>query len=89
VLARAARAEFRPVHIASEAIARELPDEGPGLVGDKAHSVIFDNAKVKSLVPEYRAVIPSGAALRRSWTGTTPTPRVARSTPNSMRPSTG
>ena len=27
-------------------------------VGDKAHSVIFDNTKVKSLVPEYRAVIP-------------------------------
>ena len=57
-LARAAGAEFRPVHVASEAIARELPDDGPGLVGDKSHSVIFDNAKVKSLVPEYCAVIP-------------------------------
>ncbi|HZW41750.1 MAG TPA: NAD-dependent epimerase/dehydratase family protein, partial [Agromyces sp.] len=58
LLAHAAGAEFRPVHVASEAIARELPDEGPGLVGDKSHSVIFDNTKVKSLVPEYRAVIP-------------------------------
>jgi nucleoside-diphosphate-sugar epimerase len=57
-LAQAAGAEFRPVHIASDAIARELPEHGPGLVGDKAHSVIFDNSKVKSLVPEYRAVIP-------------------------------
>jgi nucleoside-diphosphate-sugar epimerase len=57
-LARAAGAEFRPVHIASEAIARELPEDGPGLLGDKSHSVIFDNTKVKSLVPEYRAVIP-------------------------------
>ena len=57
-LARAAGTEFRPVHVASEAIARELPDDGPGLLGDKAHSVIFDNTKVKSLVPEYRAVIP-------------------------------
>jgi len=57
-LARAAGAEFRPVHIASDAIARALPEDGPGLVGDKAHSVIFDNTKVKSLVPEYRAVIP-------------------------------
>ena len=27
-------------------------------MGDKSHSVIFDNTKVKSLVPEYRAVIP-------------------------------
>lgn len=57
-LADAAGAEFRPVHIASDTIARELPEHGPGLVGDKAHSVIFDNRKVKSLVPEYRAVIP-------------------------------
>jgi nucleoside-diphosphate-sugar epimerase len=57
-LARAAGAEFRPVHVASEAIARELPELGAGLLGDKAHSVIFDNRKVKSLVPEYTAVIP-------------------------------
>ncbi len=57
-LARAAGGEYRPVHVASDAIARELPEHGPGLVGDKAHSVIFDNAKVKRLVPEYRAVIP-------------------------------
>jgi nucleoside-diphosphate-sugar epimerase len=58
LLAHAAGAELRAVHIASEAIARELPDDGPGLLGDKSHSVIFDNTKVKSLVPEYRAVIP-------------------------------
>jgi nucleoside-diphosphate-sugar epimerase len=58
LLAHAAGAELRPVHIASEAIARELPAHGAGLVGDKSHSVVFDNTKVKSLVPEYRAVIP-------------------------------
>lgn len=68
-LARAAGAEFRPVHVASDAIARELPEHGPGLVGDKAHSVIFDNAKVKALVPEYRAVIPfwRGAQEMVEW----------------------
>ncbi len=58
LFAQAAGAEFRPVYVASEAIARELPDQGPGLLGDKAHSVVFDNAKVKALVPEYRAVTP-------------------------------
>lgn len=69
LLARAAGAEFRPVHIASDAIARELPEHGPGLVGDKAHSVIFDNAKVKALVPEYRAVTPfwQGAREMVEW----------------------
>jgi nucleoside-diphosphate-sugar epimerase len=69
LLARAADADFRPVHVASEAIARELPEDGPGLLGDKAHSVIFDNSKVKSLVPEYRAIIPfwRGAQEMVDW----------------------
>lgn len=77
-LARAAGAEFRPVHVASEAIARELPEHGPGLVGDKAHSVIFDNAKVKALVPEYRAIIPfwRGAQEIVTWHDEDPSRRV-------------
>ena len=68
-LATAAGAEFRPAHIASDAIARELPEHGPALLGDKAHSVIFDNSKVKSLVPEFRAVIPfwRGAREMVAW----------------------
>ena len=33
------------VHVASETIARMSPDLGPGLVGDKAHSMVFDNAQ--------------------------------------------
>lgn len=57
------------VHIASDAIARELPEHGPSLIGDKAHSVIFDNSKVKSLVPEYTAKIPywQGAREAIEW----------------------
>lgn len=43
------------VHVASEKIARVLPDAGPGLLGDKAHSVVFDNTKVKALVPGFVA----------------------------------
>ena len=41
------------VHIASDTIAAAAPDIGPGLLGDKSHSVIFDNSKVKALVPEF------------------------------------
>ena len=63
-LARAAGAEFRPMHVASQAIARELPEDGPGLLGDKAHSVIFDNSKVKALVPDYVATVPFAAGAR-------------------------
>ena len=46
------------VHIASDTIAAAIPEWGPGLLGDKAHSVIFDNAKVRSLVPDFVATTP-------------------------------
>ena len=52
------------VHVASDTIARELPSMGPGLVGDKAHSVVFDNTRVKRLVPGWEAVIPFADGAR-------------------------
>lgn len=57
------------VHVASETIARSIPEWGPGLLGDKSHSVIFDNAKLRSVVPEYRAVTPfwRGAREIAEW----------------------
>ena len=70
IVARAAGApEPQLVHVASEAIARELPDEGPGLIGDKANSVIFDNSKVKAYVPEFVATTRywQGAAEMVAW----------------------
>ena len=58
ILGNAAGVEPSIVHVASETIARTIPEWGPGLLGDKAHSVIFDNTKVKSVVPEYVATTP-------------------------------
>jgi hypothetical protein len=57
------------VHVASETIARVLPEMGPGLVGDKAHSMVFDNSKVRSLVPEFGTTITYdiGAVEQISW----------------------
>ncbi|MDQ0030736.1 NAD-dependent epimerase/dehydratase family protein [Arthrobacter bambusae] len=52
------------VHIASDTIAAHAPDLGPGLLGDRSHSVVFDNTKIKSLVPSYRAEIPFAAGAR-------------------------
>jgi len=45
------------VHVASETIARAIPEEGPGLLGDKSHDAIFDNSKIKRLVPDFRTHI--------------------------------
>jgi nucleoside-diphosphate-sugar epimerase len=53
------------VHIASETIARLHPEWGPGLVGDKSHSVVFDNSKVKALVPEFGTTITFDEGARR------------------------
>jgi nucleoside-diphosphate-sugar epimerase len=57
-------AEPHLVHIASETIAVADPELGPGLVGDKAHSVVFDNSKIKSFVPGWVAKVPFAAGAR-------------------------
>ncbi len=53
MLGAAAGVEPLLVHVASERIAAALPDWGPGLLGDKSHSVIFDNSKLRSVVPDF------------------------------------
>lgn len=57
-LARAAGAEARLVHISSDLIHAYDPDWGASLLGDKSNSMIFDNSKIRRLVPDYRAVVP-------------------------------
>lgn len=56
-VARAAGKTARLVHVPSDIIARHHPDWGAGLLGDKAHSVQFDNSKIRRLVPEFRPKI--------------------------------
>lgn len=58
LLARAAGTRADIVHLPSEVIARHDPEWGAGLLGDKAHSMVFDNSKLKRLVPDFAAVIP-------------------------------
>jgi nucleoside-diphosphate-sugar epimerase len=64
LLGRALGVEPEIVHVASDAIAREIPEMGPGLVGDKAHSVLFDNTRIKTLVPGWVATIPFAEGAR-------------------------
>lgn len=46
------------VHVASDALAQFDKELGDNLLGDKTHSMIFDNSKVKALVPEFECTIP-------------------------------
>src|SRR3954462_6179625 len=65
-LARAAGVEQpRLVHVASETIAAAVPELGPGLGGDKAHSMVFDTSKLRALVPEFRTTIPYSVGAER------------------------
>lgn len=69
ILAAAAGAEARIVHVPSELIAAFDPGWGAGLLGDKAHSLIFDNSKIKKAAPDFVATIPfwQGAREIISW----------------------
>ncbi len=69
ILAHAAGASARLVHVASESIAAFDPNWGAGLLGDKAHSMIFDNTKIKRTVPSFSATIPfaQGAREMLDW----------------------
>jgi nucleoside-diphosphate-sugar epimerase len=68
-LAAALGVAARLVHVPSDAIAAADPAWGAGLLGDKAHSMVFDNAKLRELVPGWRAVIPfeRGAREIAGW----------------------
>lgn len=69
ILADAMGVQADIVHIPSEVIASYDAGWGAGLLGDKAHSMIFDNTKIKRLVPEFVATIPfrQGAAEIAAW----------------------
>jgi nucleoside-diphosphate-sugar epimerase len=64
IMAEAAGVQATLVHVTSDTIAAHDAEIGAGLLGDRTHSVIFDNTKVKSLVPDYVAATPFVAGAR-------------------------
>lgn len=64
--ARAAGVEARIVHIPSDLIAHYNPGAIGDLIGDKANSVVFDNAKIRSLVPDFCCQVSWAQGVRRS-----------------------
>lgn len=69
IVADAAKTRASIVHVPSDFINRFDQDWGASLLGDKTHSMIFDNSKIKRLVPDYNAVIPfeQGAREIMAW----------------------
>ena len=58
LVAKAAGAQANIVHVPSDLIAAYDPDWGAGLLGDKTVSMVFDNSKIKRIVPDFVASIP-------------------------------
>lgn len=56
-LASAMNIKPRLVHIPSEIIAKYDRETGDSLLGDKAHSMIFDNSKIRKAVPDFNPCI--------------------------------
>ena len=54
------------IHIASDFITACLPEKTGGLHGDKIHSVVCDNAKIKRFVPDFVATVRFRDGIRRS-----------------------
>ena len=68
-LAAAAGTQARIVHVPSDAIAAQDPAWGAGLLGDKAHSMVFDNSAIRSVAPGWVATVPfeQGAREIVAW----------------------
>jgi nucleoside-diphosphate-sugar epimerase len=83
-MARAAGVEARLVHVPSALIAALLPERGGSLLGDKAHSVVFDNSKLRRLVPDFRSRVSfaEGIAESIAWFDTDPARRAVNPSMN-------
>ncbi|MDR2922703.1 MAG: NAD-dependent epimerase/dehydratase family protein [Treponema sp.] len=66
-IAGALDVQLKAVHVSSEYLAKNSPYDFTGsLIGDKANSVVFDNTKLKRLVPGFCAKVRFDQGIRRT-----------------------
>ncbi|MBO4877593.1 MAG: SDR family oxidoreductase [Ruminococcus sp.] len=66
-IADALGVELKPYYVSSHTLAAMSDYDLTGsLIGDKANSVVFDNSKVRSLVPDFRAEVSAREGIRRT-----------------------
>jgi nucleoside-diphosphate-sugar epimerase len=84
--AQAAGVEANIVHIATDFIIKMESSLTGSLLGDKSHSAVFDNSKIKDFVPGFRATIPFSEGVRRTleWFDESPRRKVVRPETNAM-----
>lgn len=57
IIAEAAGLELKITHLPVDFIAKYDSEWGCNLLGDKAYSTVFDNSKIRKIVPEFKALI--------------------------------
>jgi nucleoside-diphosphate-sugar epimerase len=65
-IASAAGTKMKPVYIPSDAICKFNPELTGTLLGDKTWCAIFDNSKIKRLVPNFAATVPFSQGIKYS-----------------------
>jgi len=78
--------EAQIVHVPSDLIAAYDPNALGSLIGDKANSVVFDNRKIKALVPDFICTVPWSEGVRRSiaWFEADPARRTIDASANAL-----
>ncbi|SFR80353.1 NAD-dependent epimerase/dehydratase family protein [Anaeromicropila populeti] len=67
MIAKALKVPLQTIHIASQSLVQCSKFDFRGsLIGDKANSVVFDNRKLKRLVPGFKAEIPFEKGIRET-----------------------
>lgn len=86
LLAQAAGVQAQIVHVPSDVIATYDEEWGAGLIGDKAHSMIFDNSKIKRIVPDFCATVPFAQGAREiiAWYDADPARQVVHEKSNAL-----
>jgi hypothetical protein len=82
----AAGAEPDIVHIASDLIAAYNPGAVGDLIGDKSHSMVYDNSKIVRFVPDLKCEVTWAEGVRRSlaWFDADPARRTIDAEMNSQ-----
>ncbi|MCI8361191.1 MAG: SDR family oxidoreductase [Clostridiales bacterium] len=81
VIGRALGVEPVVRHIATDFLAACRPELTDGLTGDKSHTVVFDNGKLKRLVPGFQAAIRFDQGAPQALSHILDTPALQQSDP--------
>ncbi|MCH5194285.1 MAG: SDR family oxidoreductase [Oscillospiraceae bacterium] len=66
-IAEALGTELKPYYVSSQTLADMSSYDFTGsLIGDKANSVVFDNSKLKKLMPDFKAEVSAKEGIRRT-----------------------